>query len=144
MKKFLLLLPLLSAFALPTSVEANWFDSRKNLFGKYRSKSDAWIACFEWSQKDQKNYFYAKDSEDSRIGKIYENPEAAELFPINGILNSSDRFSVNYFPFRSDCHHEEETRQMLGKGWKRNLNKNKIYSIAELRKAWGKYHYFKY
>ena len=56
MKKFLLLLPLLSAFAFPTAINANWFDSRKNLFGKYRSKSDAWIACLEWSQKDQKNY----------------------------------------------------------------------------------------
>ena len=83
-----ILIPLLAALALPNAVEANWFDSRKNLFGKYRSKSDAFVACIEWKVKDQKNYFYAKDPENSRIGKIYENPEPAELFPSNGILKS--------------------------------------------------------
>lgn len=144
MKKFLLLLPLLSAFAFPTAINAKWFDSRKNLFGKYRSMGDAWMACFEWSRKDQKNYFYAKDPADSRIGKIYENPEAAEIFPRDGILKSSEYLSTNFFPFRSDCDQEKETRQILGLGWEKNLNKNKIYSIDELRKAWGKRYYFRY
>ncbi len=41
MKKFLLLLPLLSALALPTSVEANWF-------GKYNSRYEAKEACKKW------------------------------------------------------------------------------------------------
>ena len=141
MKKFILLLPLLSAFALPTSVEANWFDSRKNLFGKYRSKIGADIACWEWAKKHQRNYFYAEDPEDSRIGKIYDNPED---FLYSGILKSEDRRSLHIFVFRNRCDQEEETRQFIGTGWKKNLNKNKIYSIAELRKAWGKYHYFKY
>ena len=139
-----LLFPLIAAFALTNPVNANLLDSRKNLFGKYRSMGDAWMACFEWSKKDQKNYFYAKDPEDNRIGKIYNNPEAAKLFPSNGILNSSEYLSINYFPFRSDCDQEKETRQILGLGWKKNLNKNEIYSIDELRKAWGKRHYFRY
>ena len=84
-----LLIPLLAAFLLPISVEANWFDSRKNLLGKYRSKIDADMACYEWSKKDQKDYFYAKDPEDSRIGKIYEKPEASTIFPSNGIFEST-------------------------------------------------------
>ena len=44
MKKFLLLLPLLSAFALPTAVNANWF-------GKYGSEFEALQACMKWSEK---------------------------------------------------------------------------------------------
>ena len=44
MKKFILLLPLLSAFALPTSVEANWF-------GKYNSRYEANEACKKWVSK---------------------------------------------------------------------------------------------
>ncbi len=144
MKKFLLLLPLLSAFALPTSVEANWFDSRKNLFGKYKSKVDASMACYEWAEKDQKVYFYAEDPKDSRIGKIYKNPEASTIFPGNGIFKSSSYFKQYSFTFRSICFEEKETRQFLGKGWEKNLNKNKIYSIEELREAWGKLHYFRY
>ena len=144
MKKFLLLLPLLSAFAFPTAINAKWFDSRKNLLGKYRSKIDADIACYEWSKKDQKDYFYAKDPADSRIGKIYENPEASTIFPSNGIFKSSSYFYANTFWYKSYCFKEEETRQFIGIGWKKNLNKNKIYSIDELRKAWGKSHYFRY
>ena len=55
MKKFLLLLPLLSAFALPTSVEANWF-------GKYNSRFDAKEACNKWEENGikftRKTYSY--------------------------------------------------------------------------------------
>ena len=145
MKKFLLLLPLLSAFALPTSVEANWFDSRKNLFGKYKSKADAIMACVELLIKGgYKEYFYAIDPEDSRIGKIYENPEASTIFPSNGIFKSSSYHERYFYRFRSRCDEENETRQILGIGWKKNLNKNKIYSIEELDEAWGKRHYFRY
>ncbi len=139
-----LLIPLLAAFLLPISVEANWFDSRKNLFGKYRSMADAYMACYEWSKKDQKDYFYAKDPEDSRIGKIYENPPASEIFPNYGIFKSSSYYVAYMFPFKSECIEEKETRQFLGRGWKKNLNKNKIYSIEELREAFGKRHYFRY
>ncbi len=36
-----LLIPLLAALALPTTVEANWF-------GKYGSRSEARSACWNW------------------------------------------------------------------------------------------------
>ena len=44
MKKFLLLLTLLSAFALPTSVEANWFGNT--------IKFDALQACMKGLKKE--------------------------------------------------------------------------------------------
>ena len=140
-----LLIPLLATLLLPISAEANWFDSRKNLFGKYKSKADAIMACVELLIKGgYKEYFYAIDPEDSRIGKIYENPEASTIFPSNGIFKSSSYHERYYYRFRSRCDEENETRQILGIGWKKNLNKNKIYSIEELREAWGKRHYFRY
>tara|TARA_Y100001968_G_scaffold300115_1_gene311264 strand:+ start:472 stop:918 length:447 start_codon:yes stop_codon:yes gene_type:complete len=46
-----LFISLLVAIALPTAVNANLLDSRKNLFGKYHSKVDAYDACFEWMDK---------------------------------------------------------------------------------------------
>ena len=59
MKKFLLLLPLLSAFALPTSVEANWF-------GKYGSEFEALQACMKWSEKG--GVFYTWHPADESLG----------------------------------------------------------------------------
>ena len=59
MKKFILLLPLLSAFALPTSVEANWF-------GKYGSEIEALQACIKWAEKG--GVFYTWYPADKYLG----------------------------------------------------------------------------
>ena len=52
-----LLLPLLAALALPTTVEANWFG--------YGSRYEADIACSKWMKKNYSKYYYCKNDLDT-------------------------------------------------------------------------------
>ena len=44
----------LAAFVLPHSLEANWFDGSRNIFGKYKTKVEADSACRRWVEKGPK------------------------------------------------------------------------------------------
>ena len=57
-----LLLTLLTALALPTAVEANWF-------GKYNSKAQAWEACQQW-KNGQKIYYSDYAIKTKRYSKL--------------------------------------------------------------------------
>ncbi|ABS83178.1 Hypothetical protein PMT9312_1904 [Prochlorococcus marinus str. MIT 9312] len=54
-----LLLPLLAALALPTTVEANWF-------GKYGSSREAYFACRDW-QSNKKSLSCKYDKETNQV-----------------------------------------------------------------------------
>ena len=56
MKRFLFLL---SIVLFQNAVNADWI-GKKNLFGKYKSKIEAGIACADWSNKNDKNYWEKK------------------------------------------------------------------------------------
>lgn len=140
MKRFLFLL---SIVLFQNAVNADWI-GKKNLLGKYKSKIEAGIACADWSNKNDKNYFYLEDQEDYRIGKIYDDLEKENVYNLRGILKSKDLWNGYTFSYRTTCFHEEDTNQYIGLGWGKNLNKNKIHSLKKIENAWGKYYYFKY
>ena len=107
MKKFLLLLPLLSAFALPTSVEANWF-------GKYNSRFDAKEACNKWKEKGDK---YAESYIDGYDIEHKKNGQIASIQQKNAWRLINPR----------SCRNEESTKQYLGFELKSGEKKLKKY-----------------
>jgi len=103
MKKFLLLLPLLSAFALPTSVNANWL--LEKTLGIYSSNLEAETACRKWVGEGGVFFTKHKDS--------YDNKKW-----------TTERFIRG-------CRHEEETTQWLGVE-RTNVKKDETYQPFNL------------
>ena len=62
MKRFLI--PLLTALALPTTVEANWF-------GKYGSSQEASRACTDWKYK-KKRRWCQRDKETNQVLGLFD------------------------------------------------------------------------
>ena len=121
-----LLLPLLAALALPHSVEANWFDGSRNIFGKYKTKFEADSACRRWVEKGPE-YQYQFETIDESAGEL--------IFPKRW---SGLRYSRK-------CVHEPETRTYIG--WEdKGRTKEKYYleDVKEYRydnKIIKRFHY---
>ena len=92
-----LLIPLIGAFALPTTVEANW----SNWFGRYGSFTEAKRACDKWANDGikyktrsswgtfpRKSRFCKYDKETRQfLGWEYQNVEENMIY-VKGRLNS--------------------------------------------------------
>ena len=93
-----LLLPLLAAITLPTSVEANWF-------GKYKSKIGAEEACLIWASKGFK-YTY----EDM----VFESGGSSYAW-LNDVVSGRGKNVMKTFNgITRYCELERETNQYLG------------------------------
>ena len=141
-----LLIPLLAAFLLPSSVEANWF-------GKYNSRYDANEACEKWMLKGFK-YTYKVREKRGYSGDI------PEIEPITSPYwkRSFERFQEYMEETRSivektkrgftrSCFEEKETNQFIGR--LKSCLKKKEYSVEEWEKLFElksceKRKYFKY
>ena len=136
MKKFLLLLPLLSAFALPTSVEANWF-------GKYNSRYDAKEACEIWMLKGFKYTYKVMGrtglGADNKYYKRY-----LDGYQIQYLDEADKLIEKTRNGFSRSCLEEKETNQFIGRV--KSCLKKKDYSLAEWKKlkSCEKRKYFKY
>ena len=92
-----LLIPLIAAIALPTSIEANW----SNLFGRFGSFTEAKRACDKWVKNGinyktrstwgtfhRKSRFCQYDKETRQVlGWEYQNVEENKIYQ-NGRLSS--------------------------------------------------------
>ena len=157
-----LLIPLLTAFLLPISVEANWF-------GKYNSRYDANEACEKWMLKGfeytykvigkkigadvdwpiEPKWFYKK-YESGITMKTYVDSKAADKYfaeRLAAIEELGSKIERTKSGFSRSCLEEKETNQFIGRA--KSCLKKKEYSVEEWKKLFElksceKRKYFKY
>ena len=159
MKKFILLLPLLSVFALPTAVEANWF-------GKYNSRYDANEACEIWMLKGFKYTYKVMGQKGTSSLPPFNGEKYMILKDLDGKWFRSEAVTTEYIEYRlkkdkeerslvektrsgfsRSCLEEKETNQFIGRA--KSCLKKKEYSVEEWKrlfelKSCEKRKYFKY